>query len=202
MAKKLKTNSGFLLVELIVAIFIFSLVMAISIGSIITLLDANRKTQALKSVLNNLNIALDTMTKTMAVGKDYDCGTIGGAKDCPLGITSGDNQMTFESNEDLNSTPGLDLITYSLQTDASGGYIERKIDSLSPTRMTAPEINVTKLKFFVSGTAPFNCGSDTEQPKVAIWVQGQTRTLPRVDKTKFNVQTIVSQRIADNFCNQ
>src|SRR3989344_8697452 len=52
---------GFTLVEMIVAIALFSIVMVVSVGALLALVTANRKAQALQSVMNNLNIALDGM---------------------------------------------------------------------------------------------------------------------------------------------
>lgn len=194
--QKRNTTGGFLLVELIVALFLFSLVMTISVGSIIQLLDANRKTQSLKSVMNNLNLALDSMTKAIAVGRDYDCGVIAdGVTDCEI---PGDNQINFESNEDLSGDGILDTITYSFRVDAEGkGYLARAMDGGTPIRMTAPEIDITNLTFVVTGTAPFDSG-DRQQPKVWISIQGMTREDPRGTGSTFRVQTAISQRIPDN----
>ncbi len=187
--------------EVIVAIFLFSLVMTIGMGSIITLLNANRKTQSIKSVMNNLNLALDSMTKVIAVGKDYHCGGSGNLN-TPLDCQNGATQMTFESNEDLyplGNPDGLpDHITYSLQSDSFGGYIERKIDGGSATRMTAPEIDITKMRFFVLGTAPFGGGLDNEQPKVVILIEGATKMAAQDAGSSFQIQAMTSQRIPDN----
>lgn len=191
-------NRGFLLVELIVALFIFSLVMTISIGSIVNLLDANRKTQSLKSVMNNLNLVLDTMTKAIAVGSKYHCGPAGAPDNCPVG----DTQMTFESNEDIDGDGNFDdKVTYALNTDIPGKYyIERILDSeiSTRTRMTAPEIDITGLTFVVSGAIPYQGGSDLEQPKVIILVEGTTKPTPRNTQSPFHIQTVVTQRLPDN----
>ena len=68
---KKQNQKGFVLAELIVAIFIFTIVMVVSMGAIVSLIDANRKTQSLKSVMNNLNIAVDLMSRTIIVGTNY-----------------------------------------------------------------------------------------------------------------------------------
>ena len=43
-------NSGFTLVEMIVAVALFAVVMLISVAALLSLVDANRKAQALQSV--------------------------------------------------------------------------------------------------------------------------------------------------------
>src|SRR3989338_2524865 len=54
-----RASRGFTLVELIVSIGLFAIVMLISVGALLALTGANRKAQALQSVMNNLNVALD-----------------------------------------------------------------------------------------------------------------------------------------------
>lgn len=199
-----KNNRGFLLAELIVAVFLFSLFATVSIGSIINLLDANRKTQSLKSITNNLNQALDSMTKEMAVGKKYDCRYVDGG-DCPFS-TGGGSSITFLSNEDVDGDGAYnDKITYRFNAPdpetGAGGYIERETTLFGVTgqaiRMTAQEVNITNLVFFVNGTAPFT-SSDTYQPKVTIFIDGITKTAPRGSDSSFHIQTGVTQRIPDD----
>src|SRR3989338_5238251 len=81
------TSRGFTLVEMIVAIGLFSVVMVVCVGALLSLVNANRKAQALQSVMNNLNIALDGMARSVRMGNTYDgstgcVGNTGGANDC------------------------------------------------------------------------------------------------------------------------
>jgi hypothetical protein len=57
--------------------------------------------------------------------------------------------------------------------------------------MTAPEVNITDAKFFVSGSER----AGEEQPKVLIVVRGISPAGPRALPTEFMVQTLVSQRV-------
>lgn len=195
--EKLNSAKGFFLVELIVAVFVFTIVMTVSVGSLIVGIDANKKTQSLKSVLNNLDIALDTMTKTIAVGGNYSCGATGEippeTSDCGV---SGDTSFTFLLNEDLNGDGSMnDSITYSFETDDAGGYLSRTLhsDGGEPIRMTAPEVNITDMRFFVTGSQ----SSDIHQPRVRIVINGTSPAGPRSAPTEFMVQTVVSQRGPD-----
>ena len=65
---------AFSLIELMVSVALFSIVMVISVGSLLTMIDANRKAQALKSVMNNLNFALESMVRNARVGTNFNCG--------------------------------------------------------------------------------------------------------------------------------
>jgi len=208
-AKRLpNSQSGFFLAEMIVALFIFSMVMTISIGSLILAVDANKKNQALQSVLNNLNMVLDTMTKNLAVGTLYNCGgdtaTINRVtRDCAFSTTAGDSAVSFLFNEDLDGNGGVDdIIVYQLVTPTgSNGYIARTIyggggGTSEQIRMTAPDINITQLKFYVTGSILASSG-DRAQPKVLIAVKGTVAGNPRTGPTSFAVQTLVTQRLPD-----
>lgn len=188
-------KKGFLLAELLVALFIFSLVATISVGSIINIIDANKKNQSLKSVMNNLNLALDSITRYASVGYDYNCSDINGflKQDCSTPGSS----FSFKSPYDLDGDGnGGDVVNYTLTSDFDGGYINRTINpglGSDPVRITAPEVNIEGLKFLVLGSG----GGDTQQPKVFIFVSGSTFAGPRLMSTNFKIQTVISQRLPD-----
>src|SRR3989338_9971712 len=88
---------GFTLIELMIAVSIFIIVMTISMGSIISVFDANRKSRSLKTVLNNLNLTVESMMKEMRFGSNYHCGP--GAVTIPQDCPSGDTLMSFLSSK-------------------------------------------------------------------------------------------------------
>lgn len=206
-------QGGFLLTELIVAVFIFGIVMTISVGSLVVALDANKKAQSLKSVLNNLNVVLDTMTKALATGTHYYCGVSSAVppqtQDCGVegGTGTGETAISFLFNEDLGENGEVDdIIVYSLNDGGGKGFIERTLyinrstsyETIGPIRMTAPEVNITDMKFYVLGsTLVSGAGGDFDQPKVLITIDGNALAGPRNQPTAFTVQTIVSQRVPD-----
>lgn len=203
-----KNQRGFLLVELIVSVFIFGIVMSISVGALVMALDANKKTQSLKSVLNNLNVVLDTMTKSLATGTYYYCDDRL-FEDMPHQNTldcAGEHEIMFLAGEDLGDDMeknGLadDGVKYQFipPTVSMGspvnGYIQRtQLHNGSGTyrediRLTAPEVNITDMRFYVTGSDP----ADNEQPKVLIVIDGEALSGPRGVPTKFTVQTLVTQ---------
>ena len=77
---------GFTLVEMIVAVALFAVVMLVSTGALLALVGANRKAQGLQSVMNNLNIALDGMIRSIRMGTAYRCGNSAPSDpSCPTG---------------------------------------------------------------------------------------------------------------------
>ena len=147
-------------------------------GSIIGIFDANRKSRSLKTVLNNLNLAVESMSKEMRFGKNYHCGsgTITEPQNCP----SGGTLMSFLSSDDLQ-------ITYRL----NGTTIEKKTENEIYLPVTGPEIIIEDLTFFTLGAGT----GDLLQPKVIIKIKGHSGASK--GRSDFTLQTLVSQRQLD-----
>lgn len=184
----MKTQRGFTLIEMMVAVSIFTIVMVISSGSLFSILDANSKSQSLKSVMNNLNLALEGMSRGMRMGSSYHCGNTG-TLSAPQDCVAGSNYVVFEPSGGDGGTL-TDQVVYRLNNN----QIERSTSgggtgSFLP--ITAPEVVVENMQFYVTGTA-----AASEQPKVVIIVEGHAGVKSRV-RTDFNIQTVVSQRLLD-----
>lgn len=183
-----------------VSITIFSIVMLVSIGALLSIIDANRKAQSLKSVMNNLNFALENMSRNIRVGTNYHCKSYDGIipPAVPSNITdtndcSGEDGgvlFAFEGSKGDRNNSG-DQIVYRL----NGTRLEGSTDSGGTfTAITAPEVNITNFKFYTIGSAPLTAGN-TIQPRVVMTIQGTAGT--GVNRTEFNVQASVSQRLID-----
>lgn len=181
---------GFTLAELLVAFALFAIVMMVVVQSLAAIADGNRKNRAIKSAMDSLNAAMESMARTIRIGTTYDCESnprAGVLNDC----TNGGSNFGFTSSD------GSSFIHYWL----SGGQIVRCVASFnpgstcnSPTAMTPgpPEVSITNLRFYVRGT---NIG-DNEQPNVIITVSGETASGSRY-QTTFNLETSVTQRFLD-----
>lgn len=181
------TQRGFTLIELLVSLALFSIIVMISIGTLLSLVDANRQAQSLTSVTNNLNFALDSMARALSTGSDYYCGsgTVGSGwssdatRDCTA--NQGNQWLRFVDDDGT-------VVTYYAQ----GGSLWRIKDSATQ-RLTAPEITINAVGFVVSGSAR---SSNTIQPTATIMIQATAGSDATTDST-FNVQTTVTQRILD-----
>lgn len=185
----LKKNKGFTLVEMLVAIAVFMIVMTVALGSLISIIDANKKAQSIKNVINNVNFALESISKDMRVGTEYSCDDGAGSYtgNCP----SGRNGVQYKSNKNK-------IVRYRF-TDApvvGEGNIQRCImdDISSPcnwTSLTAPTstVLIKNMKFYVLGVGSV----DLEQPRVIITIDGEAGSKEEL-RTSFNLQTTVSQR--------
>jgi prepilin-type N-terminal cleavage/methylation domain-containing protein len=184
---------GFTLIEMMVAVSIFSIVMLVSTGAIFSMVEANKKARAVQSVMTNLNFALESMSRDIRVGSGYSCESAAGSRvDC-LG---GGDYFSFYANRDVNGNGiinAFDTVTYR----KVGSRIEKEIltnegaGGLSVSSpITASEIQVTNMQFYVTGT-----GIGEGQPKVTVVIQGYSGT--STTRSDFNIQTTVSQRTSD-----
>jgi prepilin-type N-terminal cleavage/methylation domain-containing protein len=188
MTKYNMTQSGgkaFTLIEVMVSVSIFATVMLVATGAVFSIVEANKKAHSVKSVMTNLNFALESMSRDIRVGSNYRCGDPNTGGDC----IDGDTRFTFIANRDINGDAVVNLsdwVTYS----KSGTGIDKET-GLGTTRITAPEIQIANLKFYVSGTSAGGI-----QPKVNIVIQGYSGS-STVSST-FNIQTTISQRPSDS----
>lgn len=182
----LQPTRGFTLVEMLVSISVFLVVMLVAASSLLSIIDGNQKSQSLKSAINNLNFALESMQKNIRVGTNYS----GGSNCSPL---PNDTCIIFDSYKDLNGDGNMNNDTVIYKYNSADQSVERCENAPSIIcnlnsafiRLTAPEVHIEYLYFdYSSGGMP---------PRVFIIVSGSAGTKDRI-KTKFNLQTTVSQR--------
>ncbi len=214
MIKDKKTKqSGFLLVEMLVAVFIFTIVMLLGITSVLSILDANRKNQNMQSVINNLNLVINGMAKNIAVGNDYHCGDIGDYSGADCNGQGGDfdspeTSFAFTFNKDTNGDGDLDVIRYRLGAYEDPdfpegiGNVERSVDGGDFVPITSPEVHIQSLNFYVFDTSTLdvdvsgNASGDENQPRVVVIIRGYAGKKEN-SATQFNLQTTISQRSLD-----
>jgi len=175
-----KNSAGFTLLELLVSISIFTIVALIMAGSVVSVFNANKKSQALKVVMNNMNFAVEDMTRRIRFGDTYHCGT-SGTLTVTRNCSSGDSFLALSSGGNLTI---YRLLDNQIQRSDDGGsnYIG----------ITAPSVNVQTFKFYVLGTSD----TDDIQPWVVLVIRGFVGTKPVVQST-FDIQTTISQRSID-----
>lgn len=191
----LRTNSGFTLVEMIVAVALFAIVMLVCVGALLALVGANRKVHSLQSVMNNLNVTLDGMVRSIRMGNSFDgSGACGGNSGGPQDCTSGGTQFSFQP---YGNSPGGQPTVYRL--NSSTKRLERSIGGSAFMPVTSPDITIDSMLFYVVGSSR-GCSvtpCDLVQPKVVIVIKGTAPVLNSKAKTTFHVQVTAVQRILD-----
>lgn len=186
----LKNKKGFTLVELLVATALFVIIMVTAISSLLSANNASKRSQALRASMDNLNFALENITRNMKLGSSYQCMSGGNpvsGNNCP--ITSPGDGVQFVVNDPSNDTQTT--YAYSIATNGTYNYIAKctKVGSGSSScgQITSPELSITKFQVAISGAS-----SSDGQPEGFITIEGQSKygnqTVP------FKVQTLVTQR--------
>lgn len=178
------------MIEIMVSISVFTIVVLITIGALVSINAANRKIQSMRALMDNLNFALENISRTLRTGSTYHCGATGAItspEDCPI---VGSDYIAIEGPSGSGANPN-DQIVFRLLN----GQIQKSIDSGNTfLGMTSPNITITTLKFYVSG-AP---ASDGKQPKILLLVGGTAEAGSRGLISEFHLQTTVSQRLIDS----
>ncbi len=182
---KNERQKGFSLIELMVASSVFIVVMMMSSSAVLTVFNSNQKSKNIRSVMDNLNLSLESMSRSIRFGKNYHCtntGTLTSPLDCPNN-TTGSNYFTFL---DMDGNQ----VTYTL----SAGKVQRT-KAGSTYFMTSPDVTITTLTFRVYGSSGFLSG-DRFQPKVIMVISGYVGAKINTRST-FTIETTISQRQID-----
>lgn len=176
-----------------VSLSLFTIVVLAAVASLYTVNSASRKVQAMRTALDNLNFAIESMSRTIRTGTNVGCnGSFN--NNCPLITQTGSPSPGGDII--LNSTIGYKgMVRYQLCIPPDpncasypGGTIQKQEQGGNWISLTSPEINVQKLVFYVDGATP----GDGVQPGVTMFVQGVATaggtTAP------FSIQTFVVER--------
>jgi prepilin-type N-terminal cleavage/methylation domain-containing protein len=191
---KFKKNGGFTLIELLIATAVFVSIMTVSLGSVVSILDAGRKARSLKSVMTNLNFTVESMSRDIKFGKNYHCTQPSEVVTFPPSPQNCTGQnMAPQSAISFVSSEGVNII-YKLV----GTQIQKSIDGGTTfLGVTSPEVVIQELKFFVFNSAPQSVSpADNAQPRVTMLITGHAGNRPSSQST-FTLQTSVSQRVPD-----
>jgi prepilin-type N-terminal cleavage/methylation domain-containing protein len=180
-----KLVCGFTLIEMMVSLSVFSVVILLSMGAIVSILDANQKSQTLRSVMDNMNVTLESMSRKVRFGTTYHCGT-SIPTNTPADCSSGDSTLTITASDRT-------LVTYKL----SGSRIARSVNGAANSYLTSPDVTIQALTFYVTGSPAYNGGANTLQPRVIVVIKGYAGA-KNTTKSSFMLQTTISQRKLDS----
>lgn len=190
--KRIIKNRGFTLVELMVSIAIFAIIITMSTGAILILIDANAKAQALYQATSNVSYALDFMSREMRMGYDYNCVSSMG-ETIPTGVNGclTGTAVAFTREKDSHR------VGYRL----NAGVIERKDrddpSSSSWAPITSDVVVIDSFTLKVTGTTPLS-SNNMDQPTAEIHIKGSMKNNNGLDSgTSFILQTFITQRRID-----
>jgi len=195
--KRKNNNTGFTLVEIMVATSVFMVIMLIAMGALITSSDTAKKAQALRSAMDNVNFAMESMTRSLRMGSNYYCMKVGESvylpfatdvyNDCDFN-SEGGGAVIFTQAED--PTPRNAAYALAPRNDPGNTYVLQKCN-VSCVDLVSSNVDIQKLTFYVMGSYP----DDKIQPSVYIVMKGTI--LVKGEPNSFAIQTMVSQRSSE-----
>ncbi len=202
-----RSQSGFSLVEIIVVLGLFSTISTLVLGSLFNAQAINARLQETQSILDNVNLSAQVVTRDIRFGSDFYCtNTVpvvipSVRKNCHLGGVGG-TLLIFQPSDAANS---LDRVTYSI---ANGILYKNEYRTGFPVeilQMTAGDVVIESMTYYVDGANTSNGSndegglSDYKQPLITILISGRSISLSSARKpVTFNIQTSVSARELDN----
>ncbi len=191
---KYEPKSGFTLVELLVAVALFSILMSIAAGGFVRALRSEREVSAMMAAESNVNLALEQMAREMRTGYLFchDPGSDAASPVCQC--TSNLEQpvptWTCSSIEFYNANG--EKVDYSLN---ASNVLERADSAENdgvPEPLTSDNVSITNLSFTIFG----NLEGDHWNPRVtvAIGVEPNDNT---VSWSTANLETTISARSID-----
>ncbi|MEI6553491.1 MAG: type II secretion system protein [bacterium] len=196
-SKETGQKRGFTLIEVMVSVSLFAMVMTLSLGAILSIIDGNKKAQAINAVANNLNFAVESMVRDIKTGYAYSCNNTVPADNTSPTITTATNDRCLTGG-DINSgnislvstiTGSNRGVRYYRQIELDGkGRIYKATSVGTAYPVTSPEVDIKELSFYLN-----NPVSGDGQPKIFLIIKGTANVNP-TQTSDFTIQTLISQR--------
>ncbi|MES2623265.1 MAG: prepilin-type N-terminal cleavage/methylation domain-containing protein [Patescibacteria group bacterium] len=204
------TQKGFTLIEVLVSLGIFTIVVVAACGVILSIISSNKKNQAISSVVNNLNYAIESMIRDISTGYSYQCdididseyAVISNYKNLPptcVGTTP-QNNITLVST----ITKTEQLVRYELVGTGADAFIQKTVYSDDAGNMALESypltdkknVSIDKLAFTIQTPPSLTKagGGTAGQPSVFLIVKG-TAKVNQINISDFFIQTFISQRL-------
>lgn len=126
--KKINKTKGFTILEMIVAIAVFTVVMTMAMEAILNINDAQKKIESFRAVSDNLNFALDAIGREIRTGDNYsstgDTFSFINARFENITYQLSGNQLI--RSDGVNEFPltdskvSIDSLTFDLRGESSG----------------------------------------------------------------------------------
>lgn len=190
--KEYKKQKGFSLVEMMITIFVFSLIVGAISGLFIAGIRGQRSTLAHQRLLDQTSYALEYVSRALRMAKK---DTADDGINC---INEGSN---YEVSPDGDSIKFINVLEKDL---AGNPYCQRffldnglikqdKGDGNEPLSLTSDKLKITSLKFYLAG----DIQGDYFQPRVTISLAIKGKGQKIEEQPLMIIQTTVSQRNLD-----
>ncbi|MEX0917629.1 MAG: type II secretion system protein [Candidatus Paceibacterota bacterium] len=188
------TQSGFTLVELLVSLTLFTVVVTMTMGSLLVVIDANARAQNMQEVMTNLTFALDSMTREIRTGRSYYCinSLPGSLSESATRDCTQNTAFSFVEGGTSLTAGGDPRVAYRLNS----ARIERRLGTGSWVPITSETVTITTMQFTVTGSDTYQATGDVTPPSVVLYIEGHAGEIATTE-TSFQLQTTITKRILD-----
>jgi prepilin-type N-terminal cleavage/methylation domain-containing protein len=194
------TQSGFTLVEMMVALGVFGIVVLIATGILISLSNTNYSSQVSRKTIDNVDFIMDDIIRELRLGKNYHCINPGAGIAANIVTDRDPSDCNLGSNKISFTQISTDkVVRYYTEVIAGKTVLKKQVintdgsDDLPPTQISAQDIDIKDIKFRVNGAL----ASDSIPAQVLVTLQAELKKGSRY-RTLVNLQTTVVQRATDN----
>jgi len=184
--KKIKNNLGISLIEIVVAVTLFSVVIILALQIFKSIVEGQRSSIAAQDIQENMKYFFEVISKEMRMAQGahegIDCGVTPYYKVFNTNASGTDDDELYFENKNG------DCVVYQLGAD-NRLYINRGGSGFEP--VTPDEIIITNLLFHVEDDQ--SGAFKTQQPTVTIMLDAEVVTKD-LHKQEIKMQTTISSR--------
>jgi len=194
-----KRNAGYTIIETMIAISLFLIIVTIGMGSLLNANFVHRKSQDMRSIMDNLSFTMEDMSRNLRTGYNYHCDDGSGDISIPLDCNNG-GLIAFESSVG-DQTTTVDQWVYKIESPLGDGVFNIYKSTAGGEVGTFVQLNPPEVKidgfssFTVTGAETYP--GDTRQPFVTIRLSGTVTSRNNETPIPFSLQTSISQRLID-----
>ena len=201
-------EAGYTIIEMMIAISVFLVVVMTGMNALLNAGVLHRKSQDLRSIMDNLSFIMEDMSRNLRTGNNYHCfsaldsipsstsSLVSTPKSSPVVNDKGINcwGISFEPPTG-NPADHDDQWVYYISAgkvfkSTDGPYVASSFNQLTPD-----EVEIDSISGFTVLGAESPSNGDTQQPLVTIRLVGSITYKDSV--TPFSLQTSMSQRLID-----
>lgn len=161
-----RSARGFTLIEMIVSLSLFISVMTVAASSMLSIIDANRKSQATNTAVDNLNFVIEDMSRSLRTGKAWV-------------VQDGGKRISFIPQGKTSA----ETVAYFLD---SSKQVKMQVGSGPEQILTDPNLIVDTLIFYIDS------GVNT-QPFLHLALKAHVSDKAKY-RSDVNISTTISQR--------